>query len=225
MDSATSQTAAQRGVDRGYFQSTRPEMMAFLPQRCQRTLELGCGEGGFSASLRPGVETWGIERDAQAAAVAATRLHRVLHGAYDQVARELPDDYFDVVICNDVIEHVPDHDALLQSLRAKLVSGGHLVASIPNMRHFPTLAELLFKKDWRYRNAGLLDRTHLRFFTERSIRRTLEENGFRIEVLRGINQPRSSRKRLITNLIALLTLGYYADIRYQQFAVRARKIP
>lgn len=209
--------------NRNYYQFQRAEMMEFLPHSYKRVLEIGCGEGSFAAQLLSNTEIWGVEPNETAARAAANRLKTVLIGNYDTVRDRLPASYFDLVICNDVIEHVPDHDALLRDLHNKLQDGGYLVASIPNVRHFKNLAELLFQKDWRYREAGVLDRTHLRFFTERSIRRTLVEHGFVIDVLKGINRPRSSRKRILTSIIKLLTFGFYADIQYQQLGIRARK--
>jgi len=209
--------------DRGYYQFTRSEMLPFLPEHYGPSLEIGCGEGRFSAQLAEGVETWGVEIDANAAAVAANHMSRVLHGRFDEIADQLPDNYFGLVICNDVIEHVADHDTLLETIKRKLVPGGALVASIPNIRHFRFLYELLFKKDWRYRDAGVLDRTHLRFFTEKSLRRTLAEHGFQVELLYGINRPSRWRRALKPIAIGVLTLGYFWDIQYQQFGLRARK--
>jgi 2-polyprenyl-3-methyl-5-hydroxy-6-metoxy-1,4-benzoquinol methylase len=133
----------------------------------------------------------------------------------------LPENYFDLVICNDVIEHMPDHDAFFDSIGGKLRDGGYLVASIPNMRYYYCLRELLLRKEWVYRDHGIMDRTHLRFFTERSIRRTLSDHGFSVEVLRGINSLKGAKRVLRAMFFVVLTLGYYADILFQQFGFRA----
>ena len=91
----------------GYYVSERSEMRGFLPQAYSRVLEVGCGEGAFVAQLDKSAEVWGIEPVAAAARVASASRHRVLVGIYDDVCSELPDQYFDLVICNDVIEHIP----------------------------------------------------------------------------------------------------------------------
>lgn len=206
---------------RKYYANRRDDMLPFLPARYTRVLEVGCGEGAFAALLAPGSEVWGVEPDPVSAARAATRLHRVCAGAYTQVAGQLPDAYFDLVICNDVIEHMVEPEEFLVSMRRKLAPDGHVIASIPNMRHWETLFELLWKKDWRYRQSGTLDRTHLRFYTQKSIERLFTESGFVIERIAGINEPRHPWRRLALLLLSALTLGYYADVRFPQFALRA----
>ena len=196
-------------------------MAEFLPDHYQKALEIGCGEGGFAASLNAGCEIWGVEMHESSARIASPRLHRVLVGSYDAVQQDLPEDYFDLVICNDVIEHMPDRDAFFDSIGRKLRDGGYLVASIPNMRYYYCLRELLLRKEWVYRDHGIMDRTHLRFFTERSIRRTLNDHGFSVEALRGLNSLRGAKRVLRAMFFVILTLGYYSDILFQQFGFRA----
>jgi 2-polyprenyl-3-methyl-5-hydroxy-6-metoxy-1,4-benzoquinol methylase len=196
-------------------------MAEFLPDHYQKALEIGCGEGGFAASLNAGCEIWGVEMHESSARIASQRLHRVLVGSYDAVQQDLPENYFDLVICNDVIEHMHDHDAFFDSIGRKLRDGGYLIASIPNMRYYYCLRELLLRKEWVYRDHGIMDRTHLRFFTERSIRRTLSDHGFSVEALRGINRLKGAKRVLRAMFFVVLTLGYYADILFQQFGFRA----
>ena len=154
-----------------YRSSDRHEMLAFLPERRSTILEIGCGEGRFSASIPGATETWGVEPDERAVALASRRLSHVLQGTFDQVKGRLPQRHFDVIICNDVIEHMTDHDSFLEDIKAFLSPGGALVASIPNVRYYQNLFELIVACDWEYRSSGILDRTHLRFFSERSLRR------------------------------------------------------
>jgi 2-polyprenyl-3-methyl-5-hydroxy-6-metoxy-1,4-benzoquinol methylase len=196
-------------------------MAEFLPHHYHKVLEIGCGEGGFAACLNAGCEIWGVEMHESSASIASQRIHRILIGSYDAVQQDLPENYFDLVICNDVIEHMPDHDAFFDSIGGKLRDGGYLVASIPNMRYYYCLRELLLRKEWVYRDQGVMDRTHLRFFTERSIRRTLSDHGFSVESLRGINGLRGAKRVLRAMFFVVLTLGYYSDILFQQFGFRA----
>jgi len=137
----------------------------------------------------------------------------------------LPAHYFDLVICNDVIEHMPDHDAFLEDIKQKMAPGAHLVGSVPNVRYLPNLKQLLVRKEWRYADWGVLDRTHLRFFTCQSWERTLREHGFVIEAIAGINGvdlgPTWARR--LANRAAIAVLG--ADTRFQQYAFRARVGP
>jgi hypothetical protein len=108
---------------------------------------------------------------------------------------------------------------------------------VPNMRHYRALFELLVLRDWDYRDTGVLDRTHLRWFTARSLRRSLERAGFATERFHGINggihftPPGGialSRHHLPQALFGWalmgLTLGRWRDIRFMQFAFRARPV-
>jgi 2-polyprenyl-3-methyl-5-hydroxy-6-metoxy-1,4-benzoquinol methylase len=228
-------------VTRITYRQRRDEMLAFLPERYATVLEIGCDEADFSERLHG--EVWGIEPDADAAAIAAGRLHRVLVGTFEATRDALPLGYFDVVVCNDVIEHMPDHDRFLREIGAYIAPGGVLIGSVPNMRHYRALFELLVLRDWDYRDTGVLDRTHLRWFTARSLHRSLARAGFAIERLQGINggirltascgsAPAGRfalwRQHLPHALfgwaLIALTLGLWRDIRFMQVAFRARPV-
>lgn len=205
-----------------YYKFERGEIVQFLPASYSKVLEIGCGEGYFAVNLKQDCEYWGVEPEGKAAAAARQRLHRVLEGTYQEAQAELPDHYFDLIICNDVIEHMADHDRFLQSIRSKMKADACLVGSIPNVRHYEVLQELLVQRDWQYKDAGIMDRTHLRFFTEKSLKRTILKHGFVIEDFRGINCRANLIKKIIFLFIAILTFGSYDDIRYEQFGMRIR---
>ena len=203
-------------------------MVPFIPELRRRVLDIGCAQGRFLAQL-PGVEErWGVEPSV-AAEVAATRLDKVLHATYDGAEAALPLGYFDVILCNDVIEHMVDHDAFLERVKPLLRPGGVLIASIPNVRHIWNLFDLVVKKQWRYTDWGILDRTHLRFFTKRSIGETLVRHGYDVELLQGFNSAMepwrgvaSFVKACIMAALVVGTFGHAADTLYLQFLVRAR---
>ena len=204
----------------GYYAHTRPEMLAYFTQSPGRVLDVGCGQGSFGASLKaqhPQAEVWGVEPMAPAARSAAQVLDHVCVGNFD-TGLQLPERSFDAVVFNDSLEHLPDTVAALALTRRLLKPGGRLVASIPNVRYWPHLKRYLFQGDWKYEDEGILDRTHLRFFTCRSIRRTLVEAGFEVQSITGITPCwRGFRQSLAK---ALLPSGAQ-DILYLQFAVVA----
>lgn len=202
-----------------YYRFERREVSDLLPKHYSRVLEIGCGEGVFRNNLNQEHEYWGIEPVASAAEIARNKLDRVLVGTYQQVENQLPDNYFDLVICNDVIEHMPDHDEFFESIKQKLAGGGHLVASIPNVRYVWNLWDLMINKDWEYKDSGILDRTHLRFFTRKSLERTLRNHKYEIDMITGINKckPWKIRNRL-RYLIGILLFG--SDAKYLQYGIR-----
>jgi 2-polyprenyl-3-methyl-5-hydroxy-6-metoxy-1,4-benzoquinol methylase len=208
-----------------YYDCDRIEMLPFVPDSAKRILELGCARGAFSLLIkqRQSAEVWGVELNPEAAAIAATRLDKVITGDIFQVLEGLPEHYFDCVICNDILEHLPAPENILVNLKKHLAPAGVVVASIPNMRYLPVLYELLIRKDWRYRDSGVLDRTHLRFFTRKSICRLFESAGYRTLALQGLKIHTPLIVSFIFFLVNILTLGYYNDTRFIQYACVAEK--
>lgn len=203
-------------------------MLPFVPIECRRVLDVGCSSGGFGQTLKRNrsVEVWGVEPVAAVAAVAATRLDRVIESAFTP-ALDLPKASFDCVIFNDVLEHIFDPAASLRLARGLLTPQGCIVASIPNVRHFPTIWELVVRGNWTYRDFGILDRTHLRFFTRNSIEPLFAEAGFSVEKLEGINQfwtvhREETPRWRVFRIINRLTRGRINDMSFLQFAVVAR---
>ena len=195
-------------------------MMLLLPEQYSKVLEVGCGEGNFRINLSQENEYWGVEPIGTSARKASKKLDKVLIGTFNEMFDQIPDDYFDLVICNDVIEHMTDHEEFFQSIKKKIKKEGCLVASIPNVRYILNLIELLVRKDWEYKDSGILDRTHLRFFTEKSLKRTIIDSGFEIDQFKGINIYRSGGvKRYFFNVVFML-LGQ--DARYMQFGIRIK---
>jgi 2-polyprenyl-3-methyl-5-hydroxy-6-metoxy-1,4-benzoquinol methylase len=209
----------------GYRSNARPEVIGLLPglRQGSKVLEVGCGEGTFAAAIPGAEEIWGIEPDHRSAEIATQRLNNVLVGTFDEVKASLPLRYFDLVVCNDVIEHMPDHDAFLRSIQDHMMPGGHLVGSVPNVRFRGNLFNLIVARDWHYQDSGILDRTHFRFFTFRSLRRSLEDAGLEVQRLQGLNSPRvpgwhfrSLVERLFRLALILLSGPAGRDIDYLQ---------
>lgn len=207
-----------------YFAKSRPEMLAFMPALPGRVLDVGCGQGGFGALLKAhakAVEVWGVEPVAQAHAQARRVLDKALCGSFD-AGLDLPARSFDAVVFNDSLEHLADTAAALALARRLLAPGGCVLASIPNVRFWPHLREVLFRADWRYRDEGILDRTHLRFFTRRSMLRSFAEAGFDVQRIEGITPCWHGLRLALAR--ALLPRGMQ-DMLYLQFAVVATPAP
>ncbi len=210
------------GKNPGYFGAARREMLGFVPVAARAVLDVGCGDGSFGALLkeRQPCSVTGLEFVAAAAAAADTRLDRVVVGSVED-ALPFAGETFDCIVCNDVLEHLVDPWAAVRRLAAMLTDEGCIVASVPNVRHFRVLKGLLQDKTWTYVDKGVLDRTHLRFFTAKTIPGLFEPAGLRVETLAGINGTR--RFPFKYALLNWLTLGSLEDARYLQFACVARK--
>lgn len=202
-----------------YFTHLRPEIQALVPDNITTLLDVGCGAGVFSNAIkqRTGCEVWGIEPVAAEAEEARKVLNQVRTGFFEDVIETI-DQQFDIICFNDVLEHMPDpYNALKLSLKL-LTPDGIIIASMPNILHYQAFFDILTKKDFKYEDAGIMDRTHLRWFTRKSMVRMFEECGYQVKEVHGLD-PTPSRKM---DLINILSLGYLSEMRYPQFAIIAK---
>jgi len=146
-----------------------------------RVLEFGCATGYMSEVLasRRGCSVVGIELVPAAAEIARRRCEKVIVGDAEtlDLREALGADRFDAILFADVLEHLRDPAALLKRVQPFLAEGGSIIASIPNVAHGSVRLALL-GGEFRYRELGLLDNTHLRFFTRESIHDLFEESGY-----------------------------------------------
>jgi 2-polyprenyl-3-methyl-5-hydroxy-6-metoxy-1,4-benzoquinol methylase len=204
-----------------YYSNQRSDLVEFIPAGAKRILDVGCGEGSFSRLLRQHTkaELWGVEINPAAAEQARQVLDRCIAGDITGAVSQMPDSYFDCIFFNDVLEHLVDPFGLLSDMRDKLAPGGIIVCSLPNVRFIYILKDLLLAKDWKYESWGVLDRTHLRFFTEQSIRRMVEDAGYEVTNMRGITGITSWKFDLLNAIL----LGNLSDTRYMQIVCVARR--
>ena len=204
-----------------YFQYNRREMMKFIPKNSKFSLEIGCGVGNFSNALREmGLQTWGVEPDHQSFLIAKDLLNKTLHGSFEEIYDVLPVSYFDVIIFNDVLEHMVDPWRVLELSKTLLNEKGVIVASIPNFLYFHDFLSFVKNKNFEYKNAGIFDKTHLRFFTKRSIVKMFEELGYKINSIEGIH-PTDSKK---FSLLNLFSFGYFYEMKFLQYGIQAKPV-
>ena len=150
----------------------------------------------------------------------------VIVGRFPDERSQLPvGERYDAIYFNDVLEHMQQPELALAAARDLLSPTGVIIASIPNIRHVSVLGKLIFRDEWRYTESGILDKTHLRFFTARSIRQLLEDGGWRIERFEGINRVWRGgevRPRLWMRVLGGLTHGRTDGFFFMQYVVVAR---
>lgn len=205
-----------------HYSGSRSVLLDFLPKNVGTLLDIGCASGEFGAIVRKEThaQVWGIEPVGEAARKAEALLDRVIIDFFTEKS-PIPDEYFDAVTFNDSLEHFPEPMEPLRLAKQKLKPGGTLVCCVPNVRYIENIKNLLFAKDWKYTEKGILDDTHLRFFTQKSIERTIKNAGFSIRRTEGIN-PYWDSGRKTKALLPLL--GPWAnDMKYYQLVVTAEK--
>ncbi len=158
-------------------------------------LEIGCAGGAFGAELKrryPGSSVTGIDAGEAAAKQAASRIDRVIQARLDFCNLEnegLRHGEFDTLVAADILEHLVNPWALLERLRPFLAAHAQVLVSIPNVRNITVGTQLLLGGKFEYAERGLLDVTHLRFFTLDSIERMFQQTGSVVESRRSIVLP------------------------------------
>jgi 2-polyprenyl-3-methyl-5-hydroxy-6-metoxy-1,4-benzoquinol methylase len=169
------------------YTGPRQDILRLVPRGTKRVLDVGCSVGTLGQALRErdGAEVTGIELDPQMGAQARARLNEVHIGSVENEAliAQLGDREFDCIVFADLLEHLTDPWIALQRFVPRLAPDGVVVASLPNIRHYTTIRTLLFQGYWPYRDRGIHDRTHLRFFTLRNIRELFSSAGLSIREL------------------------------------------
>jgi SAM-dependent methyltransferase len=153
-------------------------------------LDVGCGAGrlGESIKARQPARVVGIEIVPAAAERARDRLDEVFMDDVEELKLPFTAGAFDCIVCGDVLEHLHEPEAFLARARGWLEPGGLMVASLPNVRHHSVVTALL-EGNWTYESAGLLDETHLSFFTRADMLELFERAGFRVVDLRIVPGP------------------------------------
>jgi O-antigen biosynthesis protein len=171
-----------------YEDRPRMELMGLIDVPFQTVLEIGCGAGATGRVIKqqhPGTTYIGVEIDREAACEARKVLDHVVTCDVERFSLEdagIPLNEIDLVIFADVLEHLYDPWKLLRSLHAHLRPDGAIVASIPNVQNIRLLQNLM-NGFWTYGNQGLLDATHIRFFTLVEIGKMFTGSGYLIDKL------------------------------------------
>jgi len=158
-----------------------------------RVLDIGCGTGlmGQRMLRRGARDVWGIEPQQRAFATANRRLSRVINSTFP--CPGLAGEHFDLVVMADVLEHTVDPWGILRLVPPLLTDAGMVLISLPNVSHVNVIAQLA-RGRWTYSQEGLLDRTHLRFFTPSTTMDLIEGAG--LHVVRRFDQRLEGRRRL-----------------------------
>lgn len=196
----------------------KKDFLPLIPEGPNVILDLGCGSGRLGCVLREmnkASELVGVEIHPPAAEEALQYYNKVYQDNIE--ALSLPySEYFDFVLCGDILEHLIDPWAMLMKIHSMLKSGGSLICSIPNIRYFKIIVELILNGTWEYTDAGILDSTHLRFFTKKSFLKMLDNANYRVTWL---HMSISGKKKMANSV----TLGFFSEFLAPQIMISAIK--
>jgi 2-polyprenyl-3-methyl-5-hydroxy-6-metoxy-1,4-benzoquinol methylase len=209
-----------------YFGNARQDIRPLLSGVADTVLEVGCGSGGTLRWLKETGQckkAYGIELFEDSAMLAKRYADAVVQGDAEQlIDTTFQDQTFDLILCLDVLEHMVDPWTFVRKLSRLLAPNGRIVFSIPNVRNLKVLLPLLFLGRWRYEERGILDRTHLRFFTRQTaMELATVDPQLRIEKWRYAMPPARSK----AGILNLLTLGACRDFIGVQFLITSTWAP
>lgn len=173
-----------------YYAQERREMAYYFPQELKnnnevKVLDVGCSQGHFGSFLKTtfGWKVYGIELHEPSYNEAKRRLDIVSKIPLSK--ESFGGEKFDVITFNDVLEHIEYPWTTLENCKTLLKKDGFIIASIPNLQNYVTLKDLFVYGEFEYKESGIMDKTHLRFFTKKSIINMFETCGYRILVIKG----------------------------------------
>ncbi|HNQ05280.1 MAG TPA: glycosyltransferase [Thiobacillaceae bacterium] len=232
------ETAGEREADEFYPDVPRKEVVAQFGRSPRRVLEIGCATGATAMHIKalyPGTWVAGIELSEAAASVARGRMDLVISEKFEEADLEgqgIGHGSIDTVIVADVLEHMYDPWGALARLRPYLTLDAQVIASIPNARNLWLLNELANGR-FPYAPVGLLDITHIRFFTRAEIEKLFAETGYAIDSWLRTPDPRLMHLKLQPGMTAVETeklvlkdvrAEEFEDLKALQFVVRARPL-
>lgn len=216
-----SAAAAYEHKPAAYFQGARADYISELPDNPHASiLELGCSEGGTGAlALAEGKcsRYVGIELAPTCAEVARARLSEVIVGNIESMDLPFEAASFDALILSEVLEHLIDPWAVATRLGTLVRPGGLVFASSPNLCHYRIISKLI-RGRFEHTDVGVMDRTHLRWFTPQSFAQLFENAGFEVEEIRAVAPPKRKARRYNA-----LTFGRLPHLFMEQISVRGRK--
>ena len=202
-----------------YYNNPRIDILQHIPNNTQRVLDIGCGSAALGIELKSNlgddIEVVGIEQNYEVAKTVKNKIDKIIIGNIEEINIPYNDGYFDCIICADVLEHLIDPWQLLTRLKLKLNDEGCILASIPNIANYKII-KMLKKEMWHYEDAGIMDRTHLRFFTKSTIIELFVQSDLTpiiVDKIMSGNKYRQLYHKIINN-----------DICVSQFIIKATKI-
>lgn len=218
-------TAGTAALDTRYYATARHDVLAHVEAVPRRVLEIGCGTGRTMEVLRKrgGVEfAVGVELDAPSAKIAEAQFDTLYVSAVEDAPFEqaIEPGTLDAVFCLDVLEHLVDPWTVVKRVSPLLTTGGRLYISLPNIRNWKFIFRLLFRGDFHYRDSGLLDRTHMRFFVRSTAIDLAEAGG--LSLVKAVD-ARHYKPYEIRRILNLLSGGLTAEWIAKQWIVIAEK--
>ena len=196
-----------------YYDRVRREITPLLPPSAERILDIGAGSGAtlrWLKTIYPKSQTTGVEINPELHQMLETNADNTIIGDVDTCWPKLQT--YDLVLLLDVLEHLTNPEGTLKKLAARLNAGGSIIVSVPNISHLSVSVPLLLRRRFSYTDAGILDRTHLRFFVEETAVDLL--NSSNLQVMKGVVSGFAGPKSNFVDRISFGLLRHHLAKQY-----------
>lgn len=187
------------------------DLLEMMPPGARRVVEIGCMQGALAQAYRarnPQAQYVGVDIDPDYAKAAAAHCHQALAADIEKLeepafAALFPSDCW---VFGDCLEHLRDPWRIVRDIRERIDANGCLLACVPNAQHW-SLQMRLATGQFRYEDSGLLDRTHLRWFTRVTLLEMFTQAGWRIEHAISRRLPQAAPPALLDGIRAIASAG------------------
>ncbi|PWJ60399.1 ubiquinone/menaquinone biosynthesis C-methylase UbiE [Dyadobacter jejuensis] len=214
-----------------YYTNTRKDILSMMPKKSdQKVLEIGAGGGDTLVAIKKSgyaQEVWGIELfKLDGTNQSHEAIDQMFIADIEKDELNIPNNYFDVIICGDVLEHLVDPWAAMEKINKWTKTGGVFIASIPNIRELSAFYHIVLGGSFAYNpEGGIFDKTHLRFFCKKNMRDLFEQKGFDVTEMipsfmftgtfeKGVNLRR------VSNMLTLGLFNQFLALQYITVGVK-----
>ena len=202
---------------KSYYGEIRFDIIDLIDNNINSLLDVGCGEGNTAFYLKEKYNIKivdGIEILPKAGYLAQKKLDNVYLLNIEEIKNFSfsKNKLYDCILILDVLEHLHFPQKTLTKFHKVLSDNGTIIISLPNVRHYRVVFPLLFRNEWEYKDSGVLDRTHLKFFTYKSMVKLIESSG--LEIKKVIKKKSYRRGFTIVNILSLGLLAPFSIFQY-----------
>ena len=215
--------------DPTYYRGVREDLISILPNNSsQKILEIGSGGGNTLVEIKSrglaaevvGSDIFSLKNSHQQNPL----IDKFIITDIEKNTLDLPENYFDVIICGDVLEHLVDPWQVIDQLTTFLKVGGHIIISVPNIREISTLSKIIFSGNFQYNpEGGILDKTHLRFFCKKNAMSLGNTNQLKTVAYYANIDIKKNFAMARRKLINIITLGLFKEFLTIQHIIVAKK--
>lgn len=208
-----------------YFSGIRLDLISLIKKTNVKILEIGAAYGETLYYLKQngiasevvGIDLFEDKQNPQ----HYKSVDNFIFGNIEEINLEQYNNYFDIILLPDVLEHLFEPKKVLQNVKKYLTDDGQIILSMPNIRHYSAIKKIVFNGDFRYEESGIFDYTHVRFYCRKNIQELLENAGY--QVVKQESSIKNYKGKSVSKFINLITLGVFEEFFSKQYFFVVRK--